>query len=101
MRMIDKGLTTSDMRLQPSPQPGPAVVIHESPEIKIVAFALVGQDNNKEIRDPERYKGVSACRKEKEAANYVPSKQEIHGSVTTLDRADETSVSGGQQTVLL
>jgi len=57
MRVINKGLITSDMRQQPSRQPHPAVTIHESPEVQ--ANVDEGPSNSNGVPDSERHEEVS------------------------------------------
>jgi len=91
MRVINEGLTTSDMRQQPSRQPHPAATIHDSPEVQ--ANAGKGPSNSNEVLDSERHEEVSSHNEEKENTNNVPLKQEIPRPITTLDHAVETGIS--------
>jgi len=74
----------SDMRLQPSPHPDPAVAIHHSLEVE--ANAGEGPSNISEVPDSERQEG--------ESTDSMPLKQERPPHVTTLNQVDEAGAGG-------
>ena len=84
MRTVENGLATSDMRLQPVPQPIPGETTHDSLEVE--ANAGEGPSNSNKVQDSER--------PEEESTDDIPLKQESPPHVTTLNRVDEAGAGG-------
>jgi len=84
MRTVENGLATSDMRLQPDPQPIPGEKTHDSLEVE--ANAGEGPSNSNKVPDSER--------PEEESTDTIPWKQERPPHVTTLNQGDEAGAGG-------